>query len=124
QKPKRMQTPASSIDRPVVVASGVEMREFVRQQQRAGKRVGVVPTMGALHAGHLSLVERSVRHCDATVVTIFVNPKQFGAGEDFSRYPRMIEHDLSLLAPLGVDRAFIPAEAEMYPPGFATHVEV
>jgi pantoate--beta-alanine ligase len=107
-----------------VISCPRETQAWVLAQRSAGRRVGVVPTMGALHTGHLSLVERSRRECDATVVTIFVNPKQFGPKEDFSRYPRQMERDLELLAPLGVDVVFAPTPAEMYPARFATTVKV
>jgi pantoate--beta-alanine ligase len=91
--------------------------------RREGKTVGLVPTMGALHAGHLSLVEVSRRDCDMTVVTIFVNPTQFGPHEDFTRYPRDLDADLEKLRPLGVDLVFAPPLAEMYPPGETTRVD-
>jgi pantoate--beta-alanine ligase len=99
------------------------MQAFVRAAQRAGRRVGVVPTMGALHAGHVSLAEASKRSCDATVVTIFVNPTQFGPNEDFAKYPRTLDSDLAALAPLNVDAVFVPQNKAMYPPGYSTYVE-
>ncbi len=99
------------------------MHDFVRAAQRAGKRVGVVPTMGALHAGHLSLAEAAKKSCDVTVVTIFVNPTQFGPNEDFTKYPRTLDSDLSALAPLGIDAVFVPHNEAMYPPGFSTYVD-
>jgi pantoate--beta-alanine ligase len=99
------------------------MYDFVRAAQRTGKRVGVVPTMGALHAGHLSLAEASKKSCDVTVVTIFVNPTQFGPNEDFAKYPRTLDSDLAALEPLGVDAVFVPQNDVMYPPGYSTFVD-
>lgn len=86
-------------------------------------RTGFVPTMGALHAGHLSLVEFSKRSCDATVASIFVNPAQFAAGEDLSRYPRPIEADLEMLTAAGTDVVFLPETEAIYPPGSSTFVD-
>lgn len=109
--------------RPEVVSTVRAMRGLVLATQRSGRRVGVVPTMGALHDGHLSLVTASRAACDITVATIFVNPTQFGPNEDFSRYPRTLEADLAKLAAAGADYAFVPEVAEMYPSGATTMVE-
>ncbi|MCC7083891.1 MAG: pantoate--beta-alanine ligase [Pirellulales bacterium] len=113
-----------SAGKPMILSNVHEAQRWVLDQRRQGKRIGVTPTMGALHAGHMSLVERSRRECDTTVVTIFVNPMQFAPTEDFSRYPRQLERDLDMLAPLGVDLIFVPTVEEMYPSQFATTVEV
>lgn len=89
-----------------------------------GKRVGLVPTMGALHEGHLSLVHRSEEECDATAVTIFVNPTQFAPGEDLDKYPRTLQADVEKLATCGVKWVFAPEPAAIYPEGYSTYVEV
>lgn len=96
----------------------------VIEAKRAGRRVGLVPTMGNLHEGHLSLVRRAKAECDLVVVTIFVNPIQFAAGEDFDRYPRTPEEDGQLCAQEGVDFIFAPTTETMYPPGSCTRVQV
>jgi pantoate--beta-alanine ligase len=86
--------------------------------------VGLIPTMGYLHEGHLSLIREAATECDHTVVSVFVNPAQFGPNEDLSRYPRDLKRDLSLIEPLGVAVVWTPAVETMYPPGFQTWVEV
>lgn len=109
---------------PEVVTSVATLRTRLDAVRRGGQRIGLVPTMGALHEGHLSLVRASQAECDYTVVTIFVNPTQFGPNEDYSRYPRTLEADLKALAGCRVDLVFAPDPAEVYPPGFSTRVEV
>src|SRR5579859_6435485 len=104
--------------------SVAELRRLVAVWRAAGERVGLVPTMGALHAGHMALVAAARETGRRTVASIFVNPKQFGPREDFSSYPRPIEDDLAKLAEAGTDLAFIPAVEEMYPEGFATTISV
>ncbi len=91
---------------------------------RTGEVVGVVPTMGALHAGHLSLVEAAKAACDRVIVTIFVNPKQFNSAEDLAKYPRTEEADAKKLAPYGVDAIYVPEPDQIYPDGYATSVSV
>ncbi len=99
-----------------------EVSRVVRCWQRGGGSVGLVPTMGALHEGHLSLVRASVAECERTVVSIFLNPTQFSPGEDLERYPRRLEEDCRVLGEAGADLVFCPAEQTMYPPGFCTYV--
>lgn len=91
--------------------------------QRTGQRVGMVPTMGALHEGHLQLVRLCRQYCDRVVVSIFVNPTQFAPGEDFDRYPRDLDADLELLRPYAVDGVLAPAPSAMYPPGYSSAVQ-
>jgi len=100
------------------------MKQAARQARAEGRVIGFVPTMGALHAGHLSLVEAARRDSSPVVVSIFVNPKQFGPQEDFAKYPRQIEDDQAQLERLGVDFLFAPSVEEMYPPGFRTTINV
>ena len=107
-----------------LVESVADVRQHVREARRRGLVVGCVPTMGALHAGHASLVEAARRECGYVVVTVFVNPTQFGPNEDFSRYPRMLEGDLALCRGAGANLMFHPDPAAMYPEGFQTTVEV
>jgi pantoate--beta-alanine ligase len=101
-----------------------DIRTWVKQAREEGKTVGFVPTMGALHIGHVSLIEAAGRSCDAVVVSIFVNPTQFGPGEDFERYPRPLEKDLELCEKHGVGAVFGPSVAEMYPRENLTWVDV
>jgi pantoate--beta-alanine ligase len=101
-----------------------EIRKLVGAARARGARIGLVPTMGALHAGHISLMQAARRECDFVVVTIFVNPTQFGPQEDFQKYPRNLDADLSLCAEAGAAAVFHPSTALVYPPGYATFVEV
>lgn len=100
-----------------------EMQAEVSKRDR-NKTLGFVPTMGALHEGHLSLVRLSKSNCDLSAVSIYVNPSQFGPQEDFGRYPRNLERDLALLADNGADYVFLPDNEQMYPAGYKTWVEV
>lgn len=105
------------------VSNIVEMQTLAGQIRATGRSLGLVPTMGAFHEGHFSLIRQAKGQCDAVVVSIFVNPKQFGPGEDLDRYPRDLEKDLDLLRPYKVDAAFAPSASEMYSESFQTHVE-
>lgn len=100
-----------------------EMQTEVSRRDR-NKTLGFVPTMGALHEGHLSLVRLSKSNCDLSAVSIYVNPSQFGPQEDFGKYPRYLERDLALLADNGADYVFLPDNEQMYPAGYKTWVEV
>lgn len=101
-----------------------ELRLLLDPVRREGRRIGMVPTMGALHRGHLSLIEAAARECDLVVVSIFVNPKQFGPSEDFEAYPRDEGRDFELAEGAGADVIYAPSVESMYPDGFATTVEV
>jgi len=100
------------------------MKEHARQARAESRIVGLVPTMGALHRGHLSLIERARRDCSPVIASIFVNPKQFGPNEDFAKYPRALENDSEKLERVGVDALFAPEPSEIYPDGFSTYVNV
>ena len=107
-----------------VVRTVADLRAELEPLRRSGRSIGLVPTMGFFHQGHLALMERSIADCDFTVVSLFVNPAQFGPGEDLDSYPRDEERDLGLAEGLGVDLVFAPPESEVYPAGFATTVTV
>jgi pantoate--beta-alanine ligase len=100
------------------------MKEQARQARTESRIVGLVPTMGALHPGHSSLIERARRECSPVIASLFVNPKQFGPHEDFSKYPRAFDSDRKMLEQAGVDSLFAPEPAEIYPHGFSTYVQV
>jgi len=101
-----------------------ELRAALADARRSGKVVGLVPTMGAFHGGHLSLMRRARQDCDVVVVSLFVNPAQFNDAEDLASYPRDEQRDAALAAEIGIDYLFVPSAAEIYPPGFATTVSV
>ncbi len=100
------------------------LREALAPERRAGRTIGLVPTMGSFHEGHLSLMRRARRDCDVVVVSLFVNPTQFAPSEDFATYPRDERHDAELAVAEGVDLLFVPALGDVYPDGFATTVTV
>jgi pantoate--beta-alanine ligase len=100
------------------------MKQVSRAAALSQRIIGFVPTMGALHEGHLSLVRAAKQQCSPVIGSIFVNPTQFGPGEDLEKYPRNFEHDCALLESLGVDYVFAPDAAEVYPPGFRTSIRV
>jgi len=117
--------PPHSTDGGVKVFRGKEeLRSALSEARRAGPRIGLVPTMGYLHEGHLSLLRAARAECDVVVMSLFVNPSQFGPGEDLDRYPRDEERDLRLAGEAGVDFVYAPTVEEVYPEGFSTHVEV
>lgn len=100
------------------------MKEKVREARQEQRVIGLVPTMGALHAGHMALVERAKKECAPAYASIFLNPTQFGPNEDLSKYPRPLEADMEKLTAAQVDGLFLPTPAEMYPHGFSTYVHV
>lgn len=109
---------------PRIITTTAELRAAVVAARKQGQRIGVVPTMGALHAGHVSLVAAAERECDFVIVTIFVNPTQFGPHEDYQRYPRTLDADLHMLSAHRVEVVFAPTVDQMYVPGDATRVDV
>ncbi|HTU23504.1 MAG TPA: pantoate--beta-alanine ligase [Gemmataceae bacterium] len=107
------------------IVTGIDpLRRAVAEARRSGRTIGLVPTMGALHEGHLSLIETARAETGYVVVSIFVNPTQFGPNEDLNRYPRPLERDLEMCGEAGVDLVFHPQAEIMYPPGYRTYVEV
>jgi len=107
-----------------VARSKAELRDLLAPARAAGQSVGLVPTMGALHEGHLSLLSAARERCDVVVMSLFVNPAQFGPGEDLAAYPRDEHRDLDLAEAAGVDLVWAPPADEVYPPGYDTTVEV
>lgn len=106
-----------------LITSVSEMKALTRETRSRGKSVGLVPTMGALHKGHISLIRQAKQQCDVVVVSVFVNPTQFGPKEDYERYPRDLDKDFKVLSSYNIDTVFAPSREEMYPEGFQTFVE-
>jgi len=106
-----------------IVRTIPEIRMALRVLREGGQRIGFVPTMGYLHDGHAALIKQSTARCNSTVVSVFVNPTQFGPNEDLARYPRDLERDQNLCLKLGVDVLFLPEASEIFPTGFSTFVE-
>lgn len=107
-----------------IIRSPQAMQRLAMELSAAGRRIGLVPTMGALHEGHLSLARRCRRECECVIVSIFVNPAQFGPNEDYLRYPRPFAQDAALCRVAGVDILFVPSAEDMYPPGYLTYITV
>jgi pantoate--beta-alanine ligase len=111
-------------ERMQILRTVAELRQWSREGRKGGKTIGLVPTMGALHAGHASLIRTAAASCDQVAVSVFVNPTQFGPTEDYAVYPRTLEADRALAEVHGADVVFAPAVEELYPAGAATFVEV
>lgn len=101
-----------------------EIQDFSKQAKEVGKTIGLVPTMGALHEGHLALMRRAREKCEVVIASVFVNPTQFGPNEDYDAYPRVFKQDCEKLESVGIDAVFHPEPSEMYPVGYATFVNV
>ncbi len=108
----------------IIITSVAEMQSYARQARLRKETIGLVPTMGSLHAGHLSLIERAKQSSDIVITSVFVNPTQFAPNEDFARYPRNVDRDAELCRSAGSTVLFAPTENEMYPEGFSTYVTV
>jgi pantoate--beta-alanine ligase len=121
---KRRDPLENSNTMPRLFTDGETLRQAIVEARRAGKTVGLVPTMGALHEGHLTLLDAARAECDLTVATIFVNPTQFGPQEDFRKYPRDLDRDMKMLGGRGCDIIFAPTEEAMYGPNHTTQVDV
>ena len=108
----------------IIAETVADVRKQVAEWRSEGLTVGLCPTMGALHEGHVSLAKHSAEQCDRTVASIFVNPTQFAPGEDLDKYPRTFDHDVELLEANGCDMIFYPSVAEMYPEGFGAEIQI
>jgi pantoate--beta-alanine ligase len=106
-----------------IIRTVAEIQKYVEKQKSQGKKVGLIPSMGAFHQGHLTLMNKARKECGAVIVSVFVNPIQFSAGEDYDQYPRQPERDLKMVESEEVDILFIPDVAQIYPKGFDTHVD-
>jgi len=122
--PNQQASASREAAQPQLITAGDELRKTILDARRRGQTIGLVPTMGALHDGHLSLVDAARAECDLSVVTIFVNPTQFAPNEDFREYPREVTRDLSLLAGSGCDIVFAPDNDSIYRPNHATFIDV
>lgn len=109
---------------PQIIRTLTELRALTKTWHRAGETIGAVPTMGALHDGHLSLAHAARKDCDRVIVTIFVNPKQFNSEDDLKNYPRTEQEDARKLTPIGVDVVYVPDADQIYPDGFCTNVSL
>lgn len=107
-----------------ILRTVAEIQAYTRARKQEGKTIGLVPTMGALHEGHLTLMRAAREKCDIVIASIFVNPVQFGPNEDFDAYPRRFDEDCQKLKTVSVDAVFYPESSEMYPEGFCTHINV
>ena len=107
-----------------ILRTVAEIQAYTRARKQEGKTIGLVPTMGALHEGHLTLMRAAREKCDIVIASIFVNPVQFGPNEDFDAYPRRFDEDCQKLKTISVDAVFYPESSEMYPEGFCTHINV
>ena len=108
----------------ILITTITEIRNILEEHRQNGKSIGFIPTMGALHEGHMALVEQCVEECDITVTSIFVNPTQFNESSDLKYYPRTLESDLKLLEKAKCQIVFFPPVEEMYPPGLQTKVDL
>lgn len=107
-----------------IIHSISSIQKCIKKERKKARKIGFVPTMGYLHPGHISLVNQSVKECDITVLSVYVNPTQFGPKEDYKKYPRDLKNDIKLARKAGVNYLFIPDDCDMYPSGFSSEVSV